>query len=80
MHTVNKISSSAMLAAPVPVPAIRGMSAAEAGMNPATLTVRGRTRTREGGGSPVSHAAADEAAEAADEAALPTTTTRAILL
>jgi hypothetical protein len=55
------------------------------GMTPATHSVRGRTRTREGGGSPTSHAAAAaaavvEAAEAAEEAARPTTTTRASLL
>jgi hypothetical protein len=72
-------------AAPVPVPATRGTSAAGAGLIPATLTARVPIRTREEGGSPTSLAAAaaaavDEAAVAADEAAQPTTTTRASLL
>ncbi len=82
-------------AAPVPVQATRGTSAAGAGLIPATLSARVLTRTREEGGSltslavaaaaavdeaAVAEAAVAEAAEAADEAAQPTTTTRASLL
>jgi hypothetical protein len=64
----------------------RGMSAAGADLIRATTSLPGRTRIREGDGSPASHAAATdeaaavEAAEAEDEAALPITTTRARLL
>ncbi len=66
------------------------MSAAGADPNPDTTLFPGRTRNREGDGSPASHAAvaaaaadeaaAAEAAEVEDEVALPVTTTKARLL